>query len=247
MRVRPPFAFAAAALIATSAQAEPMPGSRAEQVEYTHAYAKCKVRGNHKRAHDLVLSNLSDAQMERKFDDLYSSRAIAVLVGCRDLSIRPGVAFRLQPEMLRGALAQELIRLDLRKGPIADLSNRPALSHRQPESQETYKNRLATAKFARQRLKIEQERDNEIAAAWLSIYGECVVRQQPAGAWAWIMSSPESKDEAAAMATVKPALAECLTEGRALNFAKDVLRASLATNYYRLAMSKPAAMTGVTS
>jgi len=241
------FALAVTALVGTTAHAEPMTGSRQELVDNTRAYAKCKVRGNRDRARKLVLSNVSDAQLERRFDDFDLGRPIAELSGCDGLVIRAGLAFRLQPAMLRGALADELVRLELRDGPIKDVSGRPALNHWQPESEGAYQERLAKAKNPRQRKIIEQDQITAIAGSWLSVFGECAVRKDPANAWAWVMSRPDSASEATAITGISPALADCLTDGRKLNFAKDVLRASVATNYYRVAMTAPATLTGVTS
>jgi hypothetical protein len=74
-----------------------------------------------------------------------------------------------------------------------------------------------------------------VAYAFLSHYGECIVRADTAGAKALLLATPDSADEAARFAALGPSLSRCLPEGTTLRFGKVTLRGSVAINYYRLA------------
>ncbi|MEQ1496249.1 MAG: hypothetical protein ABL912_10895 [Novosphingobium sp.] len=236
-----------AVVVGSRAYAEPMMGSRGELLGYVQAYAGCTVRYSHKRAQELVLSNVADDQMESDFKDIYVSSPLVWVSGCRELVIRDGVAFRLQPGMYRAALAESLIATDLKDAPIADLSLRAPLQHWQPESEASLGQRLAAASSDRLRANIETKHNAEISKIWLAAYGECVVRKDSIGSWGWAMSKSGSRDEVVAIARLKTALGDCLTSGRTLNFPKDVLRGTVAINYYRLAKAPAAVAIGVGS
>ena len=234
-----------AAVLGAGAKAEPMLGSRGELLDYVQAYAKCTVRYSHQRAQELVLSNVSDERLEQDLKDIYVSAPLAFVSGCRELVIRNGVAFRLQPGLYRAALAQELIVAEMNEAPIADFSGRAPLQHWSPKSQASYEQRLAATSGERKRAKVEAERDAETTKIWLAVYGECVVRRDPTGAWTWILSKTGGPGEKAAISRLNTALGECLASGKTLNFPKDVLRGSIAISYYRLAKAPAAAAAGV--
>ncbi len=231
----------------SSAYAEPMLGSRSELVEYVQAYAKCTVRYDHKRAQELVLSNATDDQIEHEFRDIYVSEPLAFVSGCRELVIRSGIAFRLQPGLYRSALSEELVAAELKNAPITDMSGRAPLQHWLPENQASYDQRLASASGGGKRARIEAKHNAESAKIWLAVYGECVVRKNPSGAWDWVVSKAGSREESAAISRLNPSFGDCLTSGKTLNFAKEVLRGSIAINYYRLAKAPTAAANGVGS
>ena len=76
--------------------------------------------------------------------------------------------------------------------------------------------------------------ENQLAT-YLSRFGECVVRVDPAASKALLMTDRGSADERAAFGGLSTALGTCLAEGKTLNFNKASLRGSIAVNYYRLA------------
>jgi hypothetical protein len=77
---------------------------------------------------------------------------------------------------------------------------------------------------------------DEAQSFWLlGKYGECVVRTDPAAAKALLQTRVETAGEVIAFDGLRPALAECLPEGKTLAFGKLVLRGTIAVNYYRLA------------
>ena len=76
--------------------------------------------------------------------------------------------------------------------------------------------------------------------SYLSRYGECVVRADPAGSRALLAAKPETPEEASRFAALRLALATCLPEGHTLEFGKLALRGTIAVNYYRLAKAAAA-------
>ncbi len=72
--------------------------------------------------------------------------------------------------------------------------------------------------------------------AWLSRYGECVVRQEPAKARYWLLTPPDSPEEISRINDLRPAFADCLNEGT-MKFNRTTMRGAVAINYYRLAMA----------
>lgn len=67
------------------------------------------------------------------------------------------------------------------------------------------------------------------------IFGECVVRTDPANAHKMLVADAGSLQESAAIQALRPALAHCIDQGGDLSLAVKDLRNSLALNYYRLA------------
>jgi hypothetical protein len=71
--------------------------------------------------------------------------------------------------------------------------------------------------------------------------GECVVRADPAGARALVLSTPETASEAKAITVVKGSLSGCLASGQKAELSQPSLRAMLAEALYRLSMAAIAA------
>ena len=89
------------------------------------------------------------------------------------------------------------------------------------------------------------EREIKVAELYVLEFGECVVRKNVRSSHELTLSLPESRDESAAIAALKPAFTACLTYGRTLTFDKSNLRGTVAVNYYRL-VSAAGRATGVT-
>ena len=92
----------------------------------------------------------------------------------------------------------------------------------------------------------EVQRTRERASYILGpqLYGECVVRTDPAGAHKLIMSEVDSANERAAVQALAPALAECVMQGSQLKASRSLLRGLLALSYYRIAHSPRADQYG---
>jgi hypothetical protein len=232
-------------LTTAHAQYQKVPGSQKELREYTQEYAKCMVRNYHSRARELVLSNTPNERLERQFGDIYSSKPLAFFAGCRNLLIRDGIGFVLLPELLRAALAEALIFSELIKLPENDFGDRALLAHWEGEPEADFEARLLKEHNARKKSEMGSLHQQKIVMAWLSRFGECVVRGNPRASHVWITSKDNSVEEDNALKLMQPVFGDCLAEGERLNFGKYVLRDTVAINYYRLALAKPVIAIGV--
>lgn len=74
--------------------------------------------------------------------------------------------------------------------------------------------------------------DFEVA---ISGVGECIVRAAPQTAAALVHSAIGTPAEKSTFSSIVPALSGCLTAGQQFAFSPEVLRGTVALNYYRLA------------
>ncbi|WP_309623993.1 hypothetical protein [Novosphingobium sp.] len=230
---------------AANAQYEARSGSVAELREYTREYARCMVLYQHVEARGLVLSNTPNDRLEREFASIYTTKPLAKVMGCDRLVIRDGHAFILQPDLLRGALAQELVIADLKVAEVDNFASRARLSHWLPGSLADYAAKRPLQPGPARHITIEQAYAEEMGRAWLSRYGECIVRSNSAASYSWITTKPGTPAEKAAMTALQATFAACLAQGETLTFGKAVLQGAVAINYYRLAMASPVPANGV--
>jgi hypothetical protein len=137
-------------------------------------------------------------------------------------------------DQFRYALADGLVRKDLLPFPAPAVSALPQLDHREPTppSRVDKKGRpLSEAKYAAAMEGYQQAQ----AFAYVSRFGECVVRANPEGARALLGTTADSPEETAAFATLSNALGNCLESGQKIELSKVALRGTIAVNYYRLA------------
>lgn len=233
--------------LASAAQAEftRIPGAQQELRDYTDEYSRCMVRFHHADARALILSNTPNERLERDFGNLYTSRPLASVQECERLFIRDKVAFQLKPDAFRGALAAALVAKDLPQAETGNFADRAPLSHWAVSTPAVmtveHGGAADTGKLgAKDRAAVEQ-----LGRAWLSRYGECLVRGNARSAHDWIMSKPGSAMETSALAQLSPVFAGCLAQGESMTFGKVVLRDAVAVNYYRLAMAVPVSSNGV--
>jgi hypothetical protein len=230
--------------LAAAAHAEftRVPGAQQELRDYTEEYSRCMVRFHHADARALILSNTPNDRLERDFGNLYTSKPLASVQECERLFIRDKVAFQLQPDAFRGALAAALIAKDMPKAEAGNFADRAPLSHWAVNTPAvlTVEHGDAAKLGTKDRAAVEQ-----IGRAWLSRYGECLVRGNARSAHDLILSKPGSAAEASALAQMNPVFAGCLAQGETMTFGKVVLRDAVAVNYYRLAMAAPVSSNGV--
>ncbi len=233
-------AFAVAALLIQPILAIPAFGSaledRAGYLADVDAYARCTVRNHHSSARDMILSNVDNKSMERKFGDIYTEAPLAFVPNCREL-ILISRSVIIEPDAFRASIAEVLVKKDHSEGAAGDFTNLPPLTHRQAESTQEYKDKINAAKFEKQRARIKKAHDQDVSRNWLSVYGECIVRFNTSTSRDWVVSKLESSAEAQAISDIKPALSACLMEGETLTLDKYTLRGTLAINYYRMAMA----------
>ncbi len=193
-----------------------------------HAYAKCVVRREGEKASEVLLRNVGNRTLLRKYDDLIVEDCLA-----REVVVDTKMTFG--GDLYRYALADALVSSELADQPVPDLGSVPRLVHHPilPAPEPLPAN---AGKSARKRYqKAKEDHDESFAFGFLSRYGECVVRTNPEGAKALLLTVPDSREESSGFDALRAALATCLIEGRTLRFGRVALRGSIAINYYRLA------------
>lgn len=214
-----------------SAQPEdwaPADYSTKETRALTHAYAQCVVKRQAAKASEAIVANIGNSAILRDYPMLIRGE-------CLSREVRQPTRMGFTGDLYRYALADALVNRELAAQPAPDLAAVPKLVHHEagePPQAVDAKGR----KLGKRKLEAAQERyGHAVAFAFLSRYGECVVRADTAGAKALLLTTPDSAEEASGFTALRPAMARCLPEGQTLRSGKVALRGSIAVNYYRLA------------
>jgi hypothetical protein len=227
-------ALAASPLAAQRERKSDVPAKEARAM--MHAYAKCIVGRQHAKASEALLANLDNRTILRKYPMLVAGECLR------------GPAFvttkmSFSGDLYRYALADALVNKELAALPAPDLARVVRLQHREPGEEPRRElpggKRMSEKKY-QEALKGHRE---AVGFSYLSKYGECVVRSDPAGAKSLLLTAPDSEGETARFADIQRALGVCLGEGAKLSFGRVALRGTIATNYYRLAHAARAGAT----
>lgn len=204
--------------------------ARLRQVAFD--YAKCVVRKSHAKASEAVLATVSDDAIKANFLLLVDSDC---LVKSADVG-EGGIQFRFPEGTLQGVLADALVNADFSTQGDASFEDRLPLIQPFVPTAEQEAGELAKARNDRKREEIRSKFLNQRVRAWMSIYGECVVRHDPEGTRSWLLTPPDTAEEASRIKALQPAMGDCLREGT-IKFTRPTLRGTVAINYYRLAMA----------
>lgn len=193
-----------------------------------HAYAKCVVRRHPAKASEALLQDADNSTIRRRYPMLIDG-------GCLGREAGGRIKASFGGDLYRYALADALVGRELAAAPVPALDSVPILARQaaqdrpQPPAANARKSERRDYEFAVKR------HDRAVADAFLGRYGECIVRVDPAGAKALLLTVPDSPEETGGFGRLKPALATCLAEGATLQFGRVSLRGTIALNYYRLA------------
>ena len=191
-------------------------------------FARCTVKHEHRLAQQYVLMNPSDRLPEDEFRKVADGTCLGFLGG----------RLKMRPFQYRAALAEELIRRDLKGQSSFDPTIVPPLEWRDPDAGRSDTNEVA--EFAIRPAADWQREDQFAAETYVSQLGECTVRANPVGARAVIDAKAES-DEIAAIQAIGPQIASCVQAGETLKFDRTILRSAIALSYYRLAIASQSA------
>jgi hypothetical protein len=200
-------------------------------------YATCVVKLRHARAAEVILSNVDVDRISREYPDLIDGPCL--------ISAANGEAqMTVQGDLYRYALADALVNIDLAGTVEASFVDRPTLAHLDFLPPQFLVSELDRAKSRRRKDVVQREFAEHNQKAWLSRYGECIVRNDPPNAKAWLMVRPEVAEESENVAALNQTFSKCMNEGETFTFNRLVMRGVIAINYYRLAMAKPTLATG---
>ncbi len=193
-----------------------------------HTYAKCVVERQQAKASEALLANLDNRTILQKYPMLVRGECLR---GPRFVTTK----MSFSGDLYRYALADALVNRELAALPAPDLAQVARLQHR--EAGEEPRRELPGGKPMSEKKYQEalEGHRQAVGFSYLSKYGECVVRYDPAGARSLLLTAPDSEDETARFRDIQQALGVCLGEGAKLSFGRVALRGTIATNYYRLA------------
>lgn len=228
-------------------EASPREFSTKETRAVMHGYARCVVGKRQDKASEALLRNVDNATLMRDYRSLIIGDCLISQKGIRSDVRISSVKMSFEGDLYRYALADALVAREFASAPPPDLSAVPKLDHRLPGAEP----QRVTAKGKRLSQKkydaLMKDYREAYAFSYLSVYGECVVRDAPAGARALLLTTPDSPEEKPAFDALQPALAECLPAGSTLRFGRTALRGTIAINYYRLARAALGAPAGRTA
>lgn len=200
-----------------------------------HDYARCVVGRQARKASQAMIANVGNGEILR------GAYRTLIVPDCLKGEAHFRVSMSFKGDLYRYALADALVNRELAASPAPDLAAVPPLSHPQagtePRPTDARGRRLSARKYQAATAQFEEQS----TFAFLSRYGECVVRRAPAEARALVLAAPDSAEETARFGALRPALETCMPEGRSIRFGRVALRGSIAINYYRLAHAARAA------
>jgi hypothetical protein len=219
-------AMAGAFLMSTESVAADSPAARtrADSAATARQLAQCYLEGGRKVIEAALVADPLSMSFER-------------WQGRRDMTCNSEVMFKNQVwilpygDMMRYALSEELIRVDLKGIPLRNVTAVPPLQHKR-----------SPLKFHAMTSRQHRAEANERQAAgiYLSALGECIVRTDPETARSLLDSDAASDSETAAFNKLMPSVQRCIDRSQTVQLDKDNLRGTIALNYYRLAKAAQA-------
>lgn len=203
----------------------------------TYDYAACVVHRKHDLAAEVILSNHGNRMILDNYSRLIDSDCMEKAAGA--------VSVSFPADLYRYALADALVNMDFSAQEPTSFADRLPLAHPPMPSAIELDAALAATKSKSKRADIQENYDRVVGIAWLSQYGECIVRQSPKEARYLLLTPPNTPEETSRINALRPVFADCLPEGM-LTFNRLTLRGTIALNYYRLAMATPQLAAGST-
>jgi hypothetical protein len=222
------FAFALGVAQFTAVPGQKSDYSAKDTRDVVREYGDCIVRRHEQTASRAILADADNHQLRRDYPYLFDNDCLSFK--------EPGwTLISFEGDQFRYIVADALVRAEFAKSAAPNLTNVAPLSHGDPGAP-------PASLDSRGKPVNRQEYDRAIqnyrtaeAFTFLSRYGECVVRADPAAARALILAMPNSPEEASQFAAMQTSLGACLAAGQQLKFGKLDLRGTIAVNYYRLA------------
>ena len=187
-------------------------------------YANCVVQYEPRLAWKVVRENPNGETIKKRYSNIYQ-------LGCNHKSKVQVAYMRFSGDTFYYALAEALFRRDLSETPLAGLAAVPALTHRKARAFDLSR----IAESGDDATDVLKSRNDQLAAEFLSPYGECIVRAAPEPARKLLQTPASSAYETAGFTLIQPALAQCLPPGTQLKFSKMAIRGAIAFAYVRLA------------
>lgn len=202
-------------------------------------FAACVVARQRKLASAFVLDR-SKLGFDKKFEALLDSACLSEATE-QDFG-DANVALTVKGDTLRFALAEALLDGEIGSIDPAQLSGAAPLPTPglKPADYEIKPGRDYTVA---QMKALDELRQRDQMSIIMYRFGDCVVRTDPEGSRAVLMTSSGSAAESAGLQALMPSLATCLEKGAQLKFDPGILRGAIAFSYYSLAHAPQQAAT----
>lgn len=194
-------------------------------------FARCVFDAYSKKATEVIVSNIDNTTIQKRYGLLIDGECLGKTAG--------SVKLTMGGDLFRYALADAIFQKNFAKRPSLDFAQAPKLDHVSFGDRAAFEAGMAKIKNKKRRASMQYNFDQYNGVAYLSRFGECIVRLNPAAARNVLLTPVASPAELAAIAPLRPALAECLVPGSTVTFNAGMIRGVAAINYVRLAMSMP--------
>lgn len=192
-------------------------------------YGKCVVRRKADAASTFVLAHQKSKELQGlTFNDI-SDRYCLGFAGWDQV-----VGAYFPSGTLRYTLAEALVLKEFSGNPAQSFAHVPALPPSIVDPAD-FQPKPGQRVSKRRNHWLEQSRTAATVAAYMSAYGECVVRTDPVGSHRLLMTEVTTPQESVELGKLKPALAACIPNQQKMAFNKAGIRGAIAVNYYRLA------------
>lgn len=195
-------------------------------------FASCIVNSYTKQATEVIALNIDNATINKRYERLLDGACLAKTADV--------VALGMGGDLFRYALADAIFQKDFAKAATPDFAQVPKLEHVPFADKATFEAEIAKVKNKRKRASRQERFDEDNIVAYLSRFGECVVRLNPIAARNLLLTPVDSPNELAAIGPLRSMMADCLKPGSTVTFNAGMIRGVTAINYVRLAMSMPA-------
>ena len=197
----------------------------ARRVHYE--FGECVVKRRPKQAEAYVLSPILKGEAREKLSaKMELGDCLSDVVGENFAD----VMMQFPGDTLSYSLAEPLVRRSYGIAPITDFKGVSPLGHRTFEEKDFAK----LVKSAKSKV-VEDAKAAARGAIFLSRFGECVVRTDPANSFALVMAEPGSIEDKSRMGALTGTLGACVPQGHTLSFDRMLIRGTIAVNYFRLA------------
>ena len=144
---------------------------------------------------------------------------------------------RASPQMMKAAIAEQLVRRDKIVVQAADVAKLAPLNYRMPTPVVTVNARTGKPLDAKAIDAQKTAVAATLGAIALNQLGECVVQADPTGARS-VLDTPIGKpEELAAINAITPVMGQCLPKDFKLVLDRSTVRSAVALSYYRMAMA----------
>jgi hypothetical protein len=198
-------------------------------------FARCVVDTQLKRATEVIVANIDNSTIQKRYNSLIDGECLGKTAG--------SVKLTMGGDLFRYAIADAVFQKSFVKKVSIDFTHAPKLEHVSFGDKAAFESSMSKIKDKKKRARSQYSFDQYNGVAYLSRFGECIVRLNPDASRDLLLTPVASLDEMTAITPLRPALAECLRPGSIVTFNAAMIRGVTAINYVRLAMSVPATVS----